>query len=142
MDLLDKIRKIEALIAGTKSAGERQAAELAKRRIQEKLTSHSVEYTVSLNSKWMKRLFVALCQKHGIKTYRYARQRHTTAMLKVSKPFMTEVLFPEFRKYSRMFEELADEIMHDLTSKIHQVNDEDEVIISGELPPPAEALAP
>jgi len=36
MDLLTKIKKIEALIAGAKSDGERQAAALAKNRILER----------------------------------------------------------------------------------------------------------
>ncbi|MDF2549346.1 MAG: hypothetical protein K0S07_413 [Chlamydiales bacterium] len=33
-----------------------------------------------------------------------------------------------------MFDELADDIMQDLTSKIHQVNEEDEIVIAGEIP--------
>ncbi len=32
MDIVDKIRKIEALIAGAKTDGERQAAEFAKKK--------------------------------------------------------------------------------------------------------------
>jgi hypothetical protein len=35
MDIADKIRKIEALISGAKSDGERQAAEFAKQRLQD-----------------------------------------------------------------------------------------------------------
>lgn len=39
MDLADKIRKIEALIANTSSEGEQKAAELAKQRLQERTLS-------------------------------------------------------------------------------------------------------
>ncbi len=43
MDIVDKIRKIEALIAGAKSDGERQAAEFAKQRLQDKIAAQPVE---------------------------------------------------------------------------------------------------
>ncbi len=54
MDIADKIRKIEALIAGTKSDGERQAAEFAKQRLQEKIVAQPHEYTVRVESPWKK----------------------------------------------------------------------------------------
>ena len=52
MDIADKIRKIEALIAGAKSDGERQAAEFAKQRLQEKIIAQPMEYTVRVQSSW------------------------------------------------------------------------------------------
>ncbi|MEI6242347.1 MAG: hypothetical protein WCP39_02955 [Chlamydiota bacterium] len=104
MDLLDKIRKIEALIAGAKSDGERQAAEFARQRLQGKISAQPVEYTIRLRNAWEKKLFVALCQKHQLKPYRYARQKHTTTMIRVSTPFLNEILWPEFKVYDRMFE--------------------------------------
>jgi hypothetical protein len=80
MDIVDKIRKIEALIAGAKSDGERQAAEFAKQRLQDKIAAQPVEYTVRLNSPWKKKLFLAICRKHALNTYRYARQKYTTTI--------------------------------------------------------------
>lgn len=133
MDLADKIRKIEALIAGAKSEGEKEAAELAKQRVQERLAARPIEYTIRLSNGWTKRLFVALCRKYHLKTYRYARQKYTTTMVLVSKSFIEEILWPEFKKYSQLFEDLVNEVMQDLTSKIYEVKEEDEVIISGEL---------
>jgi hypothetical protein len=141
MDLTDKIRKIEALIAGAKSLGERQAAEFAKQRLQEKIVSQPIEYTVSNNSPWKKKLFVAVCSKHELKTYRYRRQKYTTTMVRVSKPFMEQILWPEFKRYADTFDELASDIINDLIAKIHCVKEEDEVIIAGELPVPMEASA-
>jgi len=134
MDIADKIRKIEALIAGAKSDGERQAAEFAKQRLQEKITAQPMEYTVRVHSSWKKKLFVAICSKHGLGTYRYARQKYTTTMLRVSKPFMDLILWPEYNKYGAMFDKLTEEILSDLISKIHLVKEEDETIITGELP--------
>jgi hypothetical protein len=134
MDIADKIRKIEALIAGAKSDGERQAAEFAKQRLQDKVIAQPLEYTVRLNSSWKKKLFVAICNKHGLHSYRYMRQKYTTTMLRVSKPFMDSVLWPEFNKHASILDKLTNEILNDLISKIHLVNEDDEAVIAGELP--------
>ena len=142
MDIADKIRKIEALIAGAKSDGERQAAEFAKQRLQEKITAQPMEYTVRLHSRWEKRLFVAICNKHGLRTYRYMRQKYTTAMVRVAKPFMDSVLWPEYNKYAKILHKLTEEISTDLISKIHLVKEEDETIIAGELPVMSEVSVP
>ena len=141
MDIVDKIRKIEALIAGAKSDGERQAAEFARQRLQEKITAQPIEYTVRLHSRWEKKLFVAICNKHGLHTYRYMRQKYTTTMVRVAKPFMNLVLWPEYNKYASILHKLTEEISTDLISKIHLVKEEDETIIAGELPMMSEASA-
>jgi hypothetical protein len=142
MDIADKIRKIEALIAGAKSDGERQAAEFAKQRLQDRMTAQPIEYTIRLHSSWKKQLFVAICNKHGLRPYRYARQKHTTAMVRVAKPFMDSVLWPEYYKYANILDKLTEEILTDLISKIYLVKDEDETVIAGELPMTTEAAAP
>jgi hypothetical protein len=134
MNIADKIRKIEALIAGAKSDGERQAAEFAKQRLQEKVIAQPIEYTVRLESPWKKKLFIAICSKHGFQTYRYVRQKYTTTMVRVSKPFMDCVLWPEYHKYASILDKLTEEILTDLISKIHLVKEEDETVIAGELP--------
>lgn len=139
MDIAEKIRKIEALIAGAKSDGERQAAEFAKQRLQDKITAQPVEYTVRLDSPWKKKLFVAICNKHGVHTYRYMRQKYTTTMVRVSKSFMNAVLWPEYNKYASILDKLTDEILSDLIAKVHFVREEDESVIVGELPAMQEA---
>ena len=134
MEIEDKIRKIEALIRGAKSEGERQAAEFAKQRLQEKIPPKTIEYSIRANSLWKKKLFVALCNKYGLHTYRYARQKHTTTMVRITKPFLDSILWPEFIKYSKILDTLTEEILADLISQIHYVKEEDETIIAGELP--------
>ena len=137
MDLHDKIKKIEALIAGAKSDGEREAAALAKNRILERFQAEvavkPVEYNVPLGNHWKKKLFVALCSKHKLRTYRYKRQKHTTAMVRADPSFVEGVLWPEYKKYSALLEELVGEIIDGLISQIHDVK-EDEIEIVGELP--------
>jgi len=137
MDWHAKIKKIEALIAGGKSEGERQAAALAKNRIlerfQEDVVANPVEYTVPLGNPWKKKLFVALCNKHQLRTYRYKRQKYTTTMVRVNSNFLNNVLWPEFKKYSALLEEFVEEIVNDLISQIHDVKEE-ELVVAGELP--------
>ncbi len=133
MDLADKIRKVEALLARAGSEGERQAAAFAKQRLLQKIVQAPIEYTIKVDSHWKKRLFMAVCGKHKVHTYRYKGQKNTTTMVRVTKDFMDTVLWPEFKQYAKAFDELANDIMHDLISKIHEVKEEDEVVVSGEL---------
>ena len=134
MDLADKIRKIEALIAGANSEGERHAAEFTRHRLQDKIAAQPIEYTVRVNSPWKKKLFLAICNKHRLCAYRYMRQKYPTTMVQVSKAYMDSVLWPEFNKHASLLDKLTDEILTGLISKIHLVNEEDETIIASELP--------
>lgn len=136
MSFLDKLAKIEALIQRSSSEGERKAAQLAKERVLSKIytdpSDKPIEYRVSLASPWEKRLFVALCRKHGFQTYRYQRQKYTTARLSISKNMMEDILWPEYQRYSKMLKEVIEDILQDLINKIHKV-DEEEMIIAGEI---------
>ena len=151
MSILDKIAKIEALIQRASSEGERNAARLAKERVlalltqqqdqktkeqrtreQEREEQEPREYKVSTANSWKKRLFVALCSKHGLRTYRYYRQKHTNTCVRVAKTFMDKILWPEFQQYARLLEELVEEILKELITKIH-APEEEEVIVTAEL---------
>jgi hypothetical protein len=136
MSFLDKLAKIEALIQRTSSEGERHAAQLAKERVLAKISldqsNNPIEYKVSLSSPWEKRLFVALCHKHGFRTYRYPKQKYTTARLKISKSMMSEVLWPDYIRYSKMLGELVEDIVQELINKIYNVQEE-EMVVAGEI---------
>ncbi len=132
MDILEKIRKIEALIERAGTEGERQSAILAKERLQKQSIETSIiEYTITTQDMWHKQLFAAICHKHGLKPYRYYRQKYSTVMVNASKPFMDEVLWQEYLKYSKILEDIVDEITLQIISKIHKT--EDEIVISGEI---------
>jgi len=132
MNIQEKIAKIEALIAGATTRGEKEAAKEAKKRLLKKKSDRVVEYAVRVDSHWKKKLFVAFCRKHGLQTYRYRRQKHTTTMVRVSPTFMNEVIWPEYKKYGDMFEALAKEIFEELIGKIYH-GDEAEMVIAGEI---------
>ena len=136
MSYLDKLTKIEALIQRAASDGERQAAQLAKERLISKVSldqaDKPIEYRVSLSSEWEKRLFVAICGKHGFKTYRYNRQKYTTARLLISKNMMDNLLWPDYLQYSKILRELVEDITKEVINSIHYVNEE-ELVIAGEI---------
>ena len=131
-DLLEKIKKIEALIQGAQTDGEKNAAISARDRILAKypgldMLRDAKEYSLSTGNTWHKKLLLALCRKYGLKPYRYPRQKYTTVMVRVNEGFMKRVLWKEFLEYSRLLEELVGEITDDLIGRIHQHEEEDEI---------------
>lgn len=99
--LLEKLRKVEALLADAATEGERLAAGAARSRVRARLgevqrASTPVEMQFSLADQWSRRLFVALCRRYGLEPYRLHRQRPTTVMLTAPKAFVEEILWPEF----------------------------------------------
>lgn len=134
--LLDRIRKIEALISGASTDGEKNAAVTAKERILKKypeleIHRNPVEYRLSTNSEWNKKLLLAICRKYGVKPYRYHRQKYTTVMVNINEDFLTKVLWKEYQEYSELLNGLVEEITNDLISKIH--THEDETVINENL---------
>lgn len=85
MDVFEKIKKIEALIASSKSDGKRQTAELAKNRIlerqQQEIAAKLIEYKVSLGDLWKKELLIALCNKY----WSLDKIEHTLSLLASSE---------------------------------------------------------
>jgi hypothetical protein len=101
--LVEKLRKIESLFARTDVAGERAAAASARERMRERLdqlarTEPPVEFRFSLPDAWSKSLFLALLRRYGLEPYRYRGQRRTTVMVRVTRTFVDQMLWPEFRE--------------------------------------------
>lgn len=99
--LQDKLRKIEALHAGTTSDGEREAARLAAERIRARLAEvralePDVELVYTLPDPWTRKLFLALCRRYGLKPFRRFRQRYTTVQVVAPATFQQKILWPEF----------------------------------------------
>ena len=101
--LVDKLRKIEALFASTRHAGEREAADNARERILQRLgvlqaKDPPIEFRFSMPDAWSRNLFIALLRCYNLKPYRYTGQRRTTVMTKVTRSFVDEILWPEFQE--------------------------------------------
>jgi hypothetical protein len=132
--LIEKLRLIEALFAGAKTEGEKDAAERARQRILERLRTVEradppVEYRFGMGDMWQRRVFTALLRRYGIKPYRYSGQRYTTVMARVSKRFVDETLWPEFEELSRTLQSYLSEITERVVSEvIHRDSSEAEVV--------------
>ena len=131
MNVIEQIKKVEALIERAGTDGERQSAILAKERLLKHKNEEDIEYTIHTQDVWHKKLFNALCHKHNFKPYRYYRQKYTTVMVMISKTYLDETLWPEYLKFSEILQELVDDITLEVISKIHK--NEDEIIIQGEI---------
>ena len=99
--LLEKLRKIEALHAGTTVDGEREAARRAAERIRARLAElrgreTEEELVYSLPDPWKRKLFVALCRRYGLTPYRERGRRFSTVIVKAPKTFQHGTLWPEF----------------------------------------------
>lgn len=117
--LLEKLRKIEALHAGTKVDGEREAAKRAAERIRARLAElqsreRETVFQYSLPDPWKRKLFVALCRRYGLSPYREPGQRRTTVLVRAPKTFHSRTLWPEYRALS---EEL-DAHLQELTDRV------------------------
>jgi hypothetical protein len=135
--LLEKLRKIEALHAGTTVDGEREAARRAAERIRARLAElrgrdEDIELHYRLPDPWKRKLFVALCRRYGLKPFREPGRRQTTVQLRAPKAFHERTLWPEFVA-------LCDELhahLDELTTRvIREAIDED-------VSEPAEQTAP
>ncbi|MBK6514740.1 MAG: hypothetical protein IPG04_11605 [Polyangiaceae bacterium] len=117
--LIEKLRKLEALYAGTAVEGEREAARRAAERIRARLEElrgreEEVVLAYRLHDPWSRKLFVALCRRYGLTPYREHGQRYTTVLVRAPRTFHDRTLWPEFKALSEELEASLDE----LTSRV------------------------
>lgn len=113
--LIEKLRKLEALHAGTSVDGEREAARRAAERIRQRLEElrgreKEVVLVYRLRDPWSRRLFLALCRRYGLAPYRERGQRQTTVQVRAPRTFHDRTLWPEFLAFSKELETSLDEI--------------------------------
>lgn len=109
-ELVDRLRKVEALRDRGATDGERQAAERVHQRLVERLeklkrTESVGEHRFTFRGPWSHRLFLAVCRHYGLRPYRYKGQRRTTVMLRVPDSFIEETLWPIFIEYNDILQE-------------------------------------
>lgn len=104
--LIDKLRKIEALVASTRHADEREAAGNARERILQRLwilqtTDPPVEIRFSMPDSWSRNFFISLLRRYNMKACRYTGRRRTTVMVRVTRSYANEILWPKFQELQR-----------------------------------------
>jgi hypothetical protein len=137
--LLEKLRKIEALHAGTTVDGEREAARRAAERIRARLaelraSEQDTELLYSLPDPWKRKLFLALCRRYGLKPFRQPGRRYSTVQLRAPKAFQEQTLWPEFLALSEELHAHLDELT---TRVIREAIDEDISEPTDQAPPKA-----
>lgn len=131
-DLIEKLKRIEALHAGASTEGEREAALNAHQRIRERLKAcrkeELIEFQMSLPDPWGRRVFIALVRRYGLQPYRRPRQRHSTVMVRMPQEFMDQTLWPEFQELNTTLRTYLTEITERIIKEgIHNDNSELEV---------------
>lgn len=119
-ELIEKIRKVEALFSGTNSPGEKQAAGKALERLQAQLGAppeKTVDWKFSLPDPWKRQLFVALCRRNGLTPFRQYRQRSTTVMVRCNQAMVDQILWPQFLELSKLLHDYLDEATRDIISR-------------------------
>jgi hypothetical protein len=117
--LLEKLRKIEALHAGTPVDGEREAARRAAERIRARLAElRGREQDVVLVSArpdpWKRSLCLALSRRSELAPYSERGRRYSTVMVRAPRTFQERTLWPEFLA-------LAKELhahLHEITQRV------------------------
>jgi hypothetical protein len=128
--LVEKLRKIEALHAGTTIDGEREAARRAAERIRARLAElrgrePDIIMQYSLPDPWKRRLFVALCRRYALVPFRDYGQRYSTLKVRAPETFHSRTLWPEYEALAKALHSHLDtftqqvirEAIHDDTSE-------------------------
>jgi hypothetical protein len=135
-ELRQKLRKIAALFEGATTTGEQDAAAAAIERVRAALKAaeqkeKSVETAFRLPDRWSRRLFTALCRRHGLTPYRYPRQRHSTVVLRAPASFINKVLWPEFLEIKSALDEYLNEATERIIrEEVFRVSEEAEERVS------------
>ena len=134
-DIRERLAKLEALFARGATEGERAAAGAALERLQARLDpagsprdEPESELQYSLPDVWAVRLFVALCRKHGVKPYRYPRQRRTTVMVRVRQVAFERTIAAEFQALHRELTTYFDETLNHLIANVMKSDGDDETL--------------
>ena len=145
--LIEKLKLIEALFAGATTPGERVAADAARQRILERLKTFEVadppvEHKFTLGDLWARRVFVALLRRYDLKPYRYRGQRYTTVMVKVSKQFVDETLWPQYQQISETLRTYLSEVTDRVVSQVLSEDLSEAVEVSEQQALPIAVTAP
>ena len=133
-----RLAKLENLFRRAGTTGERVAAGAAIDRLKDRLQSGQadleVELKLSLPDVWSVRLFVALCRKHDVRPYRYARQPRTTVMVRTSDRFFADVVWAEFSNLQSELGNYFEETVEHLIRTVMHADGDDSTLEMAQLP--------
>ena len=140
----EKLAKIKALFAGATTPGERQAAQAAIERLQQRIdgvpqpqaaTDQPMEFRFSPTNTWSLRLFLALCRSKGYRPYRYPRMRRTSICVKIGKQAANTDLWPEYLEMNKVLTEYLGELADHIIADCINPDRSDAEVVAG-LPAP------
>lgn len=142
----EKLAKIKALFAGATTAGERQAAQAAMERVQQRIDAvpHEpipdppIEFRFSLTNPWSLRLFLALCRSKGYRPYRHPRMRRTSVCVMIGRRAVHADLWPEYLEMNQVLTEYLGELADHIIADCINPDRSDAEVIAG-LPAPGAA---
>jgi hypothetical protein len=138
----EKLAKIKALFAGATTPGERQAAQAAIERLQQRIdgtptnADPPVEFRFSMTNPWSLRLFLALCRAKGYRPYRHPRMRRTSVCVKIGKRAVNTDLWPEYVEMNQVLTDYLSELADHIIADCINPDRSDAEVIAG-LPAPA-----
>ena len=77
-----------------------------------------VELQFSLPDAWSVSLFVAVCRKHGVRPYRYRRQRRTSVVISAREWEFNRVVWPEYSRLQTELESYFEDVTDHLVSRV------------------------
>jgi hypothetical protein len=147
IQIREKLAKIKALFAGATTAGERQAAQAAMARLQQRIdgipppepiSDPPIEFHFSLTNPWSLRLFLALCRMKGFRPYRHPRMRRTSVCLMIGRRAVNADLWPEYLEMNQVLTEYLGELADHIIADCINPDRSDAEIVAG-LPAPMAA---
>jgi hypothetical protein len=147
IQIREKLAKIKALFDGATTPGERQAAQAAINRLQQRIdgvptpqpvADPPTEFRFSLTNPWSLRLFLALCRSKGYKPYRYPRMRRTSVCVMIGKRAVDTDLWPEYLEMNQVMTEYLGELADHIIAECINPDRSDAEVVAG-LPGPSAA---
>lgn len=83
--------------------------------------SHLEEiYEIIVNTKtdWNRQIFLALCEKYNLEPYRYKGEKKTTIKLETTMDFMENILWPDYKKFTKIYHKSMEDILKKCIEKI------------------------
>jgi len=145
----EKLAKIKALFDGAGSMGERQAAQAAMDRLQQRIdgmpdlappVDPPVEYRFSFHNPWSLRLFLALCRSKGFKPYRYPRMRRTSVCVQIGKRALDQGLWPEYLEMDQVLTSYLGQLADHIIAECIDPDRSDATVVQGIAGPATEMV--